>query len=113
MAAACAGMGFWCLGPYSEEWVPPDACSAANWVVHGVAMVGDILVLAFLMILMFRLTPLGNTVVLSDARPDSLNGSKGLSATSGLHSLALCQRSVPAKVRRACPGVRGIQRGPL
>lgn len=54
-------------------------------------MVADITVLAFLLLVMFRLTPLGTMVVPLDARPDSLNGSmacKALSTSSVLTSFA-------------------------
>lgn len=93
-----AGMGFWCLGPYDEPWVTSDACSAANWIVHGVSMLADLSVLAFLVLLMFRLTPLG-TIGLGHERPLSMSGVKG-SATSRLASFAVRHKSAMV---RLCP----------
>eukprot|EP00892_Ulva_mutabilis_P001904 jgi/Ulvmu1/11714/UM008_0125.1 len=90
-AVFAAGMGFWCLGPYDEPWVREEACRAPNWVVHGVSIFADIVVLAFLLLLMFRLTPLGTPPVAAE-RP-SMNGSKGLSTTSPLNSFAMRKKN--------------------
>lgn len=103
---ALAGMGFWCLGPYDEPWVDPNACSAEDWIVHGVSMIADLLVLGFLVLLMFHLTPLGTALVQFD-RPTSASGSKALSATSAL-SFAIRNRPGSVLVRLRVTAALGV-----